>query len=169
MYLVIKWSCSQIFLIRWFCDSGHRMHTRICNVFEINWNVPFPNTNRLVIWCCDKTTVIIDKCYGVYWIQMPIVLLKIQWIKLMIVNHDLTWQIFPERVSQHETFLSLHPARNKCCLFSSGLNLRQYGIFLFVSLVTHWPVSVSHSLINLSYDPVMNCFPSREKSSVLTP
>ena len=76
MYLVIKWSCSQIFLIGWFRDSGHRMHTRICNVFEINWNIPFPYTNRLVIWCCHKPTVIIDKCYGVYWIQMPIVLLK---------------------------------------------------------------------------------------------
>jgi len=59
-----------------------------------------------------------------------------------------------------QTFLSLHPAKKKCCLDSSGLNLTQYGIFLFVNRAMHWPVSISQYLINLSYEHDKNFFPS---------
>lgn len=59
-----------------------------------------------------------------------------------------SYVISSDRISL--TFLSLVPATKRCYLSGSGLNLTQYGIFLFVKRLIHAPVSVSQSFTYLS-------------------
>jgi len=55
----------------------------------------------------------------------------------------------PERTSQQTILFALVPATIRCCLSSSGLNLAQKAIFLFVNREIMSPVSTSHILIYL--------------------
>jgi len=66
----------------------------------------------------------------------------------------------PARLSYCRILLSDRPARNSCPFSADGLNLMTCGVLPQLNRLTHWPVSVSHSLIRLSNPPDRNFVPS---------
>jgi hypothetical protein len=64
--------------------------------------------------------------------------------------------------------LSDKPARNSWPFSAEGLNLMTCGVLPQLKRLTHWPVSVSHSLMRRSNPPVRNLVPSvlKDKSVI---
>ena len=57
------------------CDSRHRVHMRLSNVFDHHWNVKVPCSDRLVVGRRDKSPVFVNKGDGIDRTKMLIVFL----------------------------------------------------------------------------------------------
>ena len=76
LYLIVHRLTGQPLAVRGRSHGWHRMHVRFGDIFDINGNIPLPDTDRLVISRRNKSSIVVNKSNGINGSQMAVVFLN---------------------------------------------------------------------------------------------
>lgn len=55
------------------CHRGHRVHVRLGDILDNDWNIIVPTSDSFIVRCRDESSIVVHEGNGVDWPKMLII------------------------------------------------------------------------------------------------